>query len=342
MMKIDFVITWVDGNDPKWLEEKSKYPEDTFGTSRASRYRDWDNLKYWFRGVEQFAPWVNKIYFVTWGHVPSWLDITNEKLVVVNHKDYIPNEFLPTFSSRTIDMNLHRIQGLSEHFVYFNDDMFLLAPVKPSDFFKQGLPCDTAIMNAITFGYSESVKGETIPSKLQYTAPAFDMIPINRYFNKRKQTLKYWYKWFNPRYGMSMFRTVLLLPWGMYTGFMNYHLPYSYLKSSYEELWEKEPDLLAETCKAKYRNATQLNHWVFSYWQLASGKFMPRNPKIGKQFRIVSDSKGNGNLYDAIKNQKYKMICANDSVKDENYEEIKRELNSYFELILPNKSSFEI
>ena len=71
--KIDFVITWVNGNDPKWLKEKEKYLLSNLGLSSSeNRYRNWDNLKYWFRGVEKFAPWVNNIYFITCGQTPKW------------------------------------------------------------------------------------------------------------------------------------------------------------------------------------------------------------------------------------------------------------------------------
>ena len=57
---------------------------------RDIRYRDWDNLQFWFRGVEKFAPWVNKIHFVTYGHLPKWLNVNNKKLNIVNHKDFMP------------------------------------------------------------------------------------------------------------------------------------------------------------------------------------------------------------------------------------------------------------
>ena len=66
--KIDFVVLWVDGNDPTWQEQFNRYaPKDKQIAIDASaeRYRDWDCLRYWFRGVEQFAPWVNKVHFVT-------------------------------------------------------------------------------------------------------------------------------------------------------------------------------------------------------------------------------------------------------------------------------------
>ena len=89
--KIDFVIAWVDGNDKEWLAEKAKYsPSSMADSATPVRFRDWDNLQYWFRGVEKYAPWVNKIHFITWGHLPKWLDTNNPKLHIVNHRDYIP------------------------------------------------------------------------------------------------------------------------------------------------------------------------------------------------------------------------------------------------------------
>ena len=69
--EIDFVVTWVDGNDPAWRQEKAKYSGAGNWDDSEERYRDWELLQYWFRGVEQFAPWVRKIHFVTWGHLPE-------------------------------------------------------------------------------------------------------------------------------------------------------------------------------------------------------------------------------------------------------------------------------
>jgi len=116
---IDFVICWVDGNDPEWQKQKNYYDTSQQTDSREIRYRDWDNLQYWFRGVEKYASWVNKIHFVTWGHLPQWLNTDHPKLNIVRHEDYIPKKYLPTFSARPIEVNLHRIKGLAEHFVFF-------------------------------------------------------------------------------------------------------------------------------------------------------------------------------------------------------------------------------
>ena len=123
--KIDFVIMWVDGSDPKWLQEKNKYSTNKIDVDDAiNRYRDMGTLKYWFRSVEKYTPWVNKIHFITCGHLPDWLNTNNPKLNIVKHEDYIPKEYLPTFSANPIELNLHRINELEEKFVLFNDEIF--------------------------------------------------------------------------------------------------------------------------------------------------------------------------------------------------------------------------
>ena len=149
MNKIDFVLAWVDGADKEWLAERRKYNPAKGADNSAARYRDWENLQYWFRGVEKFAPWVNRIYFVTCGHIPPWLNTSHPKLKLIRHSDYMKPEYLPTFNINSIELNFHRIPELSEQFVYFNDDMFLLKSVKEEDFFKDGLPRDCCIETAL-------------------------------------------------------------------------------------------------------------------------------------------------------------------------------------------------
>ncbi|UTX31344.1 stealth family protein [Lacticaseibacillus rhamnosus] len=141
-MKIDIVIPWVDGADPVLLEKRRLFENKGEASGVMSgqlngqyRYRDSGLLKYLFRSIDRFAPWVNKVFLITDNQWPDWLDYSNEKLVKVQHEDYIPEQWLPTFSSNPILLNLHRIQGLSDQFILFNDDMLINKPVKPKDFF---------------------------------------------------------------------------------------------------------------------------------------------------------------------------------------------------------------
>src|SRR5699024_6779837 len=188
--KIDFILPWVDGNDKLWQYKKSKYENNDSTDKRTLRYRDWDNLQYWFRGVEKFAPWVNKVHFITWGHVPKWLNTDHSKINIVKHEDYIPAKYLPTFSSHTIELNLHRIKGLSEQFIYFNDDMFIINKINPIDFFETNLPKDIAVLrpNISNFRYSTSA------------IEANNMEIINTKYKKNKAIKRNFFKWFSFKY----------------------------------------------------------------------------------------------------------------------------------------------
>lgn len=341
---IDFVITWVDGNDKEWLKQKNLY-KGVSGNSddRQSRYREWDNLRFWFRGIEENAPWVRKIHFVTCGHLPSWLNTQNPKLNIVRHSDYIPKAYLPTFCSRPIDMNFHRINSLAEQFVYFNDDMFLLNDVKKTDFFKNGLPCDCGILNVGGAGISGTQKKKRDNAANTYIAPAYDMAVISTYFNKKEVIKGNITNWLNPKYGRFNLRTLMMLPFPNIHGFYNFHIPYSYLKSTYRYLWDVEFDALNDTCMHKFRKSNDLNHYIFTYYQLASNKFYPRRINFGEKLNIADDNSKNKRIYNIIRKKKKKILCLNDTVYDErSFEKIQTDLNNAFLECFPRKSSFEV
>ena len=113
---IDIVVLWVDGSDPEWIKTFNQYaPKDKQKgiDINHERYRDNGLFKFWFRGIEKNAPWVRKIHFVTSGQQPEWLNINHPKLNWVKHEDYIPKEYLPTFSSHPIELFINRIPDYS-------------------------------------------------------------------------------------------------------------------------------------------------------------------------------------------------------------------------------------
>jgi len=326
--KIDIVIIWVDGNDPEWQKTKKKYSPNNSDDSRTIRYREWDNLQYIFRGIEKFAPWVNKVHFVTCGHLPSWLNTESKKLHIVNHKDFIPAEFLPTFSANPIETNLHRIKGLNEQFIYFNDDTFLTDYVKKTDFFINGKPCDAAIENPIV------PCGNDIIDYILLN----NMEILNKYFDKKEVQRKKISNWFNYKYGLYNFKTLSLLQWKKFVGLRYSHLPSSLLKSTMKKVWDLEKDILTNTGYNKFRSKNDVNQYLFTNYQMLSGNFVPRKCSIGKFFAIGNDRT---KLIKAISNQKYKMICLNDGTNIDDFEKAKTEIINAFETILPEKSSFE-
>ncbi len=329
---IDFVIIWVDGSDPQWLAEKRKYSADTHSDDRDERYRDWELLTYWFRGVEKFAPWVNKVHFVTWGHIPKWLNTSHPKLNIVRHEDYIPKEYLPTFSSHPIELNLHRIEGLADNFVYFNDDMFIISDVKSEDYFKNDIPCDSACLNVHCYS----------PDVSFHMCPYRDIGLINRYFDMKTVIKKDLSKWINLKYGKELLRTLALLPCPRFPGMWQHHLPSSFKKETFEKLWSLEYDELNETCSHKFRNLIDYNQWLFREWQIAQGNFIPRKISFGKSMALNSADECKL-ICNYITKQKGKNICINDGkMSYEDYEKYKSALLSAFSSILPDKSGFEL
>jgi len=134
---MDIVITYVNGNDPVW---KKDYEKHTNVPVMQKRFRDWGTLKYLLRGIERKMPFIRNVYLVVShvSQVPEWADRDNLKIVL--HSDIIPEEFLPTFNCNPIEMHLHRIPGLDEEYLYFNDDMFPVGNCREEDFFQNGRP----------------------------------------------------------------------------------------------------------------------------------------------------------------------------------------------------------
>ena len=330
--KIDFLITWVDVNDPIWIEDFKHYAESEGkdGDFHLSRYRDWDNLRYWFRGVEKFAPWVNKIYFVTYGHVPSWLNIDHPKLQIVRHEDFIPLEYLPTFNSNVIEFYFHKIKGLTEKFVYFNDDMFLINHVRPERFFRDGLPCDFP-------GLSDSVHvSPTMFDCSVFLATAL----INKFFNKQEAIRSHFSKWHPLKHVRLVLNNLQYRRSRVFPGFMMNHLPQGYLKRTYEEVWASCREDLERTSSRRFRSWGDVAHWLIRYWQLASGNFTPYSYYRDGMYYSIDESYID-DIVRCIKHQEKTMVCLNDNIDKIDYDAMKRKIQEAFEQILPEKSLFE-
>lgn len=329
--QIDIVIPWVDGSDPEWQREFKKYRAQESGRDDNSeiRYRDWDNMQYLFRGIEKFAPWVRKVHFITTGQKPKWLNLDAPKLNFVRHEDFIPKEWLPTFSVRPIELNLHRIEGLSEQFVYFNDDYFLLRPIKPERFFRNGLPCDMAILDTLPMG---GPRGHMLMN---------DMNVVINHFRKNSVLKNNLWKFLNLRYGTQLLRSITLMPFSVFPGFRNHHMPQAFLKSTFREVWEAEEPLLREVSSHRFRDITDVNQYMFRYWQLMSGNFHPVNIVTGTCRYNLSDRELKG-LTEAIRTQKSEILVMADSEDFADFNALVTKINAAFDAILPEKSSFEI
>lgn len=325
------MITWVDMNDPDWKAEFSKYSgckDNTKNGVSKARFRDNSFLKYWFRGVAKFAPWVRRIYFVTNCKTPDWLDLNNPKLRIVHHQEIIPSEYLPTFNSVVIERYMHRIPDLSEHFVYLNDDFYIINHITEERFFRNGLPCDIAVQD-----YN--------PSWSQWYVRIKNNIRlINRHFCKKEVMARDHGKWFHKSYGWKARWNYLLWFYGKFITLRTPHNAQPYLKSTFDQVWAACGEELTATSSNRFRALNDLTPELFRTWQICKGNFEPLNTyKDTRMFPLMVRSK---QAIRAIRDQKYNLICLNDNVHIRNYDQVMDNIRRSFDHILPEKSNFEL
>ena len=335
MEKIDFVVLWVDSNDPEWVESYNHYRPDK-PIQDIARFRNWDIFRYWFRAVERYAPWVNKVYLITNGKFPDWINSNCEKLVLVKHSDYIPEKYLPTFNSRTIELNIGRIESLSEHFVFFNDDMFINAPVTPDFYFRDGLPCDYNFESLYrNTSYSKENKfGEDLTIYC-------DIAVLNNHFDRRKVVRQAWKKWYGPHlWGKPLLFSLLMLNRTKFENFTLFHHAQPMLKSIFHEIWEKEEYILDQSC-SRFRHDPTVNQYLVRYWQFASNRFYPMKKKGLMYYyyneEILKD------LEKVLLEGRITNICINDTpnCKEEDFELAEKTIKAAFEKKFPITSIYE-
>lgn len=131
MEKIDIVIPYVNGIDPEWQKIHNIYRKNVDYT----RFDGHDILKYVLRSIDKYLPWINKVHLLVMqeSQIPEY--VNRETVHIVYHKDFIPEEHLPTFNANTIEMYLWNIPDLSENFIYINDDILFNNPISQSFFF---------------------------------------------------------------------------------------------------------------------------------------------------------------------------------------------------------------
>lgn len=325
--KIDVVVTYVDFNDPQWQKEKAQY-DSTFEYSEANteqRFRTIPFFHHWFRALEENAPWVNRVFFITYGHVPEWLNLNHPKLRVVTHKEFIPEKYLPTYNSNVIELNLHRIEDLGEQFILFNDDMFFNAPLLPEDFFVNDKVKDLAIYAPF------------IPREEFQHIELNNVIVINKYFEPKKTFKQNLFKFFTPAYGKYNMNNFFALFYKGIFGYKNIHVTLPHLKSTFKEVWKKEESLLDTVCQNRFRSYNDVNHYLMSNWNIETNRFVPQSIKIGKYFSFIDVN----DVINSVLNRKDKIICINDDVNDVEFEQLSEEILKGFDKRYPKKSSFE-
>lgn len=310
---IDAVFTWVDDQDEEWQREKSRFAgtlteySAKHRSDHAERWRNRDELRYSLRSIEMFAPFIRNIYLVTNGQVPMWLDTSNPRLKIVPHSAIYRNpDHLPTFNSSSIETQLHHIEGLAEHFLYFNDDFFLGNFCKPEDFFFAN--------GSIKFFRSDQY---AFRRDIDLHSEAYIIADANVIDLMRRDI------------GRSGSNIMM-------------HVPYPSRKSLLESL-ERRYQAEFDACAGqRFRSPHDVR--PIAFWQyhagFAEGMAYPASithrylslwkPTIAEQF---------GNVY---KNRAFKTFCINDvGVRPENIEAADRLVYDFLSRYFPFPSSFE-
>lgn len=313
---IDAVYTWVDGADPFWQAQKASalniLDQDLYVNDAISdaRFADHDELKYSLRSVEQFAPWIRKIWIVTAGQIPDWLDTSNPKIEIVSHSEIWPDPSgLPNFNSHAIESNLHRINGLSEHYLYFNDDFFLTRPLDPSTFFF-GNGVSKVFFSKAMVDYDEISE--------------FDNASSIAAKNARLELTSKGYKTFSRKF---------------------FHTPSPLNRKLITKAEEEFPEIFRRTRQAQFREPTDVaisGSFYFNY-AMACGQAVPSQIKYDYIDPAVEDGKSRMDRLNA-KRDKDCIVINDGSTKESDANRMRTAafINSSLAKLLPAKSSFEL
>ncbi len=271
---IDIVIAWVDGNDPNhqqkirpYLNPRAQKSDDIAG---PTRYRSSGEIFYCVASVLRFAPFVRKIFIVTDGQNPGLEDFIQNNfpenkipVEIVDHKVIFRGyeEYLPVFNSRAVETCIYRIPGLSENYVYFNDDFFLIRPVEKSDWYVED--------KIVAYGYWRNLISDRLlwlikPMKNGHKPVGFKdgMIMAARKYGK------------------------------MWRYFHLDHMPHPLKKSVIEDYFQNNPDHFSSNISHKFRSGKQFNtNEIYYLSMLDAGKAIVR-PASGNLLYIKPVNRG--------------------------------------------------
>ncbi len=308
---IDVVYTWVDGSDAAWkeqfLQERAKISDSSVkrGGDDPSRFRNMEELKYSLRSLHTYLPFVRHIFIVTAGQKPDWLQ-EHPQITVVDHRQIFADPaHLPTFNSCAIESQLHRIPNLSEHFLYFNDDFFILKQLGPEKFFSsEGLPL-------FFFGETLATSGiATGPESAWRSGSRNTTNLIHRLFGTRNY---YLFK----------------------------HAPYALRKSLIEEVEKRFPEVFRQVASNKFRcqKDYMITNGLIQYYALNTNK--GKNGEIRSiHFPFTPDPVVNIQFFNRMKSEKLDTFCVQD-VNEEAEAPYATDLAELLESLYPHPAPWE-
>ncbi|WP_095082342.1 stealth conserved region 3 domain-containing protein [Pseudomonas sp. Irchel s3h17] len=299
---IDAVYTWVNSADPEWQSAwRQALPGKSFD---ADRYTNNDEFRYSLRSLGKYAPWLNRIYVVSNCAPPAWLSVEHPSIEWVRHENVFPDpSVLPTFNSHAIESCLHRIRGLSENFIYFNDDFFLGQPCLPGDFFDE-YGRAIAYFEPYGLAYPDEISADT-PDYIVATKNSSQL--LHDTFQRR------------PRRPHK-------------------HVPYALKRSVLEELEGRFDEAFQTTRNSKLRSTTDINvaSFLCQHYSCATGCAISADVKnFTAKPSNIKKLLNNGSV-------QYKFVCINDggnSSSDLVYKELSQK---FFLERYPERSTWEV
>jgi hypothetical protein len=307
---VDVVYTWVDGEDPRWQAKRDRYrPQGGSGNAvKPSRFVSHDELKYSLRSLQMYGDFVRHIYLVTDDQVPDWLDTSAPGLTVVDHRDIFSDpSALPVFNSHALSTQLHHIEGLSEHYLYFNDDILLGRPVGPEQFFHANGIAQIPFSSA-QFGLGEPHLLEAAPS-----SAGKNVRRLIWETHKRNITQKFM------------------------------HVPHPQLKEVMWELEELFPEELDRTGRSRFRAVTDISTGasLHHHQALLTGRAVPGRYRLC-YIDISRPQEAEHRLSRLLRDRGHDFICLNDvATADGDREQVGRLLNAFLDEYFPFPSAFE-
>lgn len=238
--EIDAVIAWVDGNDEAHLNKMTNYVEDKskLGNQQfRTRFDQVNEIEFSVKSILKYAPFVRNIFIVSDGQTPLFLKNHIEKYAkvkIVDHKEIFKGfeSYAPTFNSVSIETMLYRIPNLAEHFIYFNDDVFLMRKIKVNDFFSNGFP----VLRGKFKSFDSGIWYKVIHQK------------IVKLLGKTTKDKKYGYKKAQQNIAVKLgFRKYLRLD----------HTPAAIRKSTVKNYFEEHPEMIIHNIKHRFREPSQ-------------------------------------------------------------------------------------
>ena len=313
MEKVDIVVTYLNERDREWRESFKYWKKREIESGIAEegnrqafgeeRTREWDCLKYWFRGIEKNCKWINRVFLIVQNrnHVPEWVDRDNPRLRVVYHEEYIPKELLPTYNAMTIGMYVSNIKDLGERYIMCDDDFYFLNPIQEDQFFK----CNKPVHLDNREGYRK-YEGKLLEGS---DSVFYQILNNNLEFEKR--------------YGKE-------IKYGFY------HLPEARLKSVEQDVLKKYgKEILEHNMPSRFRSKNNLHPSLYVDILKLENNVEWGNPYVNSSYCTLKSSVD----YNIYKDKE--MVCFNDTEQLDDYEKTKEKFVEFLESIFPNKSSFE-